>query len=304
LRVSEKIEPVLTNEIIYFVKALFKVVLMPPGIFIAVMLVVGIRWFYFAAITGRGQRSAQKGHAARASGMLLLAGMLYLTNLPWVANTSSYWIEDQTKALELDESGHARVGNAQAIVILGGGLRTQALESKVPEVPSWRTLERLTFGARIARESGLPVLVSGGVMPWRVSGSEAAAMQRSLELDFSVKAKWIEDQSLDTRENAKFSAQMLKADGVTKILLVTHASHMPRSQAAFEAEGLIVRAAPTSFASRTPNNVLTWLPSAAAGARIFDNLHEIVGMLWYRLVAWIKTPEVSIAAKPATNKPH
>jgi len=41
----------------------------------------------------------------------------------------------------------------------------------------------------------------------------------------------------ETWENAAFTARMLRRENVDKILLVTHAWHMPRAKVAFAAAG-------------------------------------------------------------------
>ncbi len=55
----------------------------------------------------------------------------------------------------------SRPTNAQAIVILGGGTRRYAPEYGGATL-STLSLERVRYGARLARRTGLPVLVSGG----------------------------------------------------------------------------------------------------------------------------------------------
>ena len=54
------------------------------------------------------------------------------------------------------------LARAQAIVILGGGRRHYAPEYEGGETVNSRTLERIRYGALLARRSRLPVLVSGG----------------------------------------------------------------------------------------------------------------------------------------------
>lgn len=179
------------------------------------------------------------------------------------------------------------LAGADAIVILSGGLRDYAPEyggSTVNRI----TLERARYGARLARQSGLPVLVSGGT-PSRQANTrgpgEAQLMKQVLEEDFRVPVKWVEGRSLDTRQNADFSAQMLLPAGVKRVVLVTHAAHMPRSVEAFEHAGLAVIPAPTAFfgGRGKNNNALPSLPginSAYAGGYA---AHEWVGILAYRL---------------------
>lgn len=177
----------------------------------------------------------------------------------------------------------ARSDAPQAIVILGGGLRSDRHERPERYRPHPRTLERLLHGAWVARVTGLPVLVSGGV-PAGHEVSEAAVMKRVLETQLATRVRWAEDRSLDTGENAQRSAELLRADKRRRVLLVTHAVHMRRARAAFEKAGLEPVPAPTGFFG-TPvhSDWLEWLPSADGAAMNWVALHEIAGRLWYRL---------------------
>lgn len=175
----------------------------------------------------------------------------------------------------------AQLADAGAIVILGGGARTNAPEFGGQTV-NRLTLERVRYGARLARESGLPVLVSGGAP----SGSqpEAELMKTALEEDFRLPVKWVEAASLDTRDNARMSAALLHAEGVKRVVLVTHAAHMRRSVEAFEAAGLAVIPAPTGFFRRGPaDDALPRLPNMNSTYAGTYAIHEWLGLLAYRL---------------------
>lgn len=176
----------------------------------------------------------------------------------------------------------ARNTGAQAIVVLGGGRIMNAAESGGRDIPAVIPLARLRYAAQLHRETGLPLLTSGGTPDGREE-SEAAIMARTLRQDFAVPVKWLEGKSNDTAQNATFSAQILKQAGVHRILLVTDGIHMPRSRAVFEKAGLEVVPAPTLFYSRNEFTPTDFMPSGEGLRRSDYALHEWIGMAWYRL---------------------
>lgn len=174
-------------------------------------------------------------------------------------------------------------GGAEAIVILGGWRYVGAREYGGQDVVNLATLGRLRYGARLHRASGLPMLVSGG-RPWGEAVSEATLMAESLHEDFRIRPRWLEGRSRDTFENARFSAEILKGEGIRRVVLVTHATHMARSVEAFERAGLEVLAAPTLFAGDIGESEWRdWLPSPKALGESRDVLHELLGRIWYRV---------------------
>jgi len=173
----------------------------------------------------------------------------------------------------------------QAIVVLGGDVRREAAEYGGDTVGDL-TLERLRFGARLHRETGLPILVTGG----RVAGSQVSVgrlMARSLSADFGIEAGWIEEASRNTFENATGSAAILERAGIGTVHLVTHAWHMRRALASFQVAGLVAVPAATNHTrfdrSPSPEDLV---PSSHALAASAYALHEWIGYLWYRLVYW------------------
>ena len=172
--------------------------------------------------------------------------------------------------------------SAQAIVILGGGQRRHAPEYGGATV-NRLSLERLRYGARLARHSGLPILVTGGAPTGEVA--EALLMKDALERDFGLKVAWTETASLDTRDNARYSATILKDAGIARVLLVTHAAHMPRAAAEFHAAGIEVIPAPTAWLGGPGGNeeVLDFMPSASAAYAGWYAVHEWLGRAAYWL---------------------
>ncbi|HRP77277.1 MAG TPA: YdcF family protein [Rhodocyclaceae bacterium] len=176
----------------------------------------------------------------------------------------------------------AEAETAQAIVILGGGKREHAPEYG-GETVNRLTLERLRYGARLARETGLPILVSGGTA--RTGMAEADLMQAALEIDFRMPVRWTESASRDTRENAQFSAVQLKAANVHRVVLVTHAIHMERARSEFEAQGLEVVSAPTAWfgGGDADPRIRDIVPNAWAAFAGWIAAHEWLGQLAYRI---------------------
>lgn len=185
-------------------------------------------------------------------------------------------------ALRSLEAPYAAVGpeqlaQAQAIVILAGGTYYDAPEYGGDTVAPI-SLVRSRYGAKLAHETGLPVLVTGGsVFRGR---PEARSMEALLTREFRVPVRFVEDVSRDTRENARFSARMLREAGITRIALVSHAFHMRRAVPLFEAEGLTVIPAPTAYTTGGSGSVLSWLPSAGALRNSAIFFHEWLGRLF------------------------
>lgn len=209
---------------------------------------------------------------------LILAGfgLLWIASTPYFAEGALHLLEAGTTALD------SRHQSADAIVILGGGTYFHAPEYAGQDTTGDATLVRLRYGAKLQRETGKPILVTGG-KPLGNSISEAQQMRIALEQDFRVPVRWTEDESDNTFENAQHSFRILQQAGIRKIYLVTQAWHMPRSAEIFRRAGFEVVEAPTAFTTRYQTDLLTFLPQAGSlhGSKIF--MHEIIGLLWYQV---------------------
>jgi uncharacterized SAM-binding protein YcdF (DUF218 family) len=170
---------------------------------------------------------------------------------------------------------------AGAIVVLSSGRRRDAPEFGMDTLDA-SALERVRYAALLARRTGLPVLASGGeVPPGRTS--LAALMEQALRADYGIETVWVETRSRTTAENAIFSAALLRSHGISRVLLVTHAWHMPRAKTAFEANLIEVVAAPTAFAVSQPITLSAFMPALSALRLSADAAHEWIGLAWYRL---------------------
>ena len=223
-------------------------------------------------------------HRIRPGRALVVLGalLLYLFSLPMVSYAlmaqlqKNYWPPD----LE-------GLGDAEAIVVLGAGYRSGA-EEYSGETVNALALVRLRYAAYLHRQTGLPVVASGGApeqgpddLEPRVP--EAIWMAEVLQ-EFGVESPLIEDQSRDTWGNAEQSAALLEALGIRRVALVSHAHHMPRAVWSFRQAGLEVVPAPTgAFVPRdTALSLGSFRPQATALYNSWLATHEYLGILWYR----------------------
>lgn len=216
----------------------------------------------------------------RMARFLVIAGVLLVAilSLGIVARALLAPLEAKYSPLPVGKLDKLDIG---AIIVLGAGRYRGAPEFAEDDVIG-PNLDRLRYGALLARQSKKPLLVSGG-SPDGGERSEAEAMRHSLARDFGVKVRWLESSSDNTFENARRSAEILLPAGVRKVALVTHAWHMPRAVNAFEAAGFEVLAAPTGYQSVGQISALDFVPRAGALQGSARALHEWIGQAWYAL---------------------
>ena len=235
-------------------KALFKALILPPGAALLIAL-VGL------ALLNRYPRL---GRVLATLGVALLV----LVSLPAVAAFLIRFVDDSPP---FDPS---RARSAQAIVILGGGTRRAAPEYD-GDTLNRLTLERVRYGARVARITGLPVMVVGGP-PAPSRDAEARVMRAALQDEFGVPVRWIEERSTNTHENALMAAAILRPFGIERVVLVAHGFDMPRATAEFAAAGLQTIPAPTGIPVRDRDvSLLDYVPSADALQWSYYALYEL-----------------------------
>lgn len=209
--------------------------------------------------------------------LIVLASALTLVlSTPWASNLLLASLQNFQPLNVKDTHG------AGAIVVLAGGMRRNAPEYGRDDLGSY-TLERLRYGVWLAKRTGIPLLVSGGYHYTEDGLREADTMVVSLREDYGMQARWVDSRSLDTADNATESARLLKAEGIRRVLLVTHAWHMERALLEFRTAGLEPVAAPTAYIRSGPTTVIFFLPSSGALQNSTMALHEMLGQLWSRL---------------------
>src|SRR5690554_3206251 len=143
---------------------------------------------------------------ALTSFILGVAG-LYIMSLPITVEYAARALETE---IPLTQAQWPSLNQqADAIVILGGGREVND-PAWQGDQPSLMAMQRLRYGARLAKATNLPVLVSGG-LHFGQPPSEAQIMADSLAEDFDITARWLEGESRTTWENALYTAKILQA---------------------------------------------------------------------------------------------
>ena len=248
------------------INKLFSSILLPPGSQI-LLLFLGVFWFRVQKVL--------------SILMILLATVsLYLFSIPAISERLLVGLETYPP-INFEERA-----SAGAIVVLGSGRYSDPPEYGLDTV-NGAGLVRLRYAAKLAKKLHLPILVSGG-KPLSEELSEAELMTSVLVKEFGVTTPvWLESDSYNTLENAKYTQKILKDRHINNIILVTHAWHMPRSVWSFKQVGMEVIPAPTQFTAKVPVSFFRWLPSAAALHDSMIACHEYVGQKWYELKAAI-----------------
>lgn len=272
-----------------FISQVFGILLLPPSI--NILLIIS------------GLLMIKKYPRISKSFLILSTVSLWLMSTHWFSNKMIHLVEtepaisltqvknyqvdpyDSAEQSDLSElfDSHENIAK-RAIVVLAGGRILLAEEYGNVDVVSSYSLQRIKYASWLHKKTNLPILLSGGSV-FNEATAEAVLMNQAILSDFSVAPQWVESQSKNTAENALYSNKILSASGISEILLVTHAWHMPRAKRMFEEQGLKVISAPTVFLSHAgcASCITDYLPSARALNKTNLAFHELLGGLWYKL---------------------
>lgn len=198
---------------------------LPPGIFFVCMFLLAVY------LWRRKQRAAWA--------LFAVTGFFYLLSTSWVSGM----------LLGSLESAYDQPSEPQGdvIVMLGGGATADT-----PNQGEWGNLcsspaSRLLAAAELYNRLQVPVLVSGGQV-YEDSGPEAVIARREL-MRLGVPEQQIitETRSLNTRQNAVYSGELLRERNLVRPVLVTSAFHMERAVLNFAKEGFETVPFPTDF---------------------------------------------------------
>jgi uncharacterized SAM-binding protein YcdF (DUF218 family) len=173
------------------------------------------------------------------------------------------------------------IQNVKWIVVLGGG-HTSDPQLPVTSQLSEGSLARLVEGIRLHRE--LPqtkLILSGGVVFDPVCNARLLA-EAALAMGVKKEDLILEEISKDTEGQARLIKQVV---GQEPFVLVTSASHMPRSMALFERLGLNPIPAPTDHLVKERQGIAPGVFFLSAGSlrKAERAFYEYLGLAWAKL---------------------
>lgn len=216
--------------------------------------------------------------------------LLFLAGNKWVSLGLARSLESQYPPL-------TTLPQADVIVVLGGGTQPQSPPRTLTELNE--AGDRLIYATWLYQQGVADhLLLSGGGFD-RVDVEMEAVGMASLLTMFGIpeSALWLDTESRNTYENALYSAEILEAEGIEEIVLVTSAFHMPRSVAIFERQGFTVIPAPADFRATESEwaqwrdgtwqiRLISLLPQASYLEDTTTIVKEYIGLVIYRLRGW------------------
>jgi len=210
------------------------------------------------------------------------------------------WVNRELiQSLELRHIPPEELPTAEAIVVLGGGIKAQIYPR--PWVDVSEAGDRILHGSQLYLQGKAPRLIlTGGRINWKDGGPPESADMAQIARALGVPEEAIleDPSSLNTHENAVNVRQILDEEGINRVLLVTSATHMPRSLLVFQKQGIEAIPAPTDYLSppgRNPSEtetswesaLLSLIPDASRLRDTTNAIKEYIGLFVYGLRGWI-----------------
>ena len=164
-----------------------------------------------------------------------------------------------------------KVPQGDVVIMLGGGAMPDSPDVDGDGALCAHPANRLLTAVRLQRELDVPILLSGGRV-YSDTGDEARIAARILRsLGVPEDKILVETRSINTTQNAQFSADILREHGLTQPLLVTSAFHMNRAMLNFEKQGIQCTAYPADY-SVTHHPVFNYTKLRPTADALLDNV--------------------------------
>ena len=211
--------------------------------------------------------------------------VLWISASPALSNHLIKSLESQHRPFKASEAP-----NADAILILGGAVALPSTPRVDLELVG--SSDRVRYAGQLYKQNKAKkiVIAGGNVFPQQSVRGEAYYIAQLL-MEWGVPEEDIlfEENSRNTYENAFYIKPLLSSNNLSKVLLVTSATHMPRAFAVFNAQNIDVIAAPTDIIMADENmpDFFDWIPNAGALSNTTAAIKEYMGWYYYRVRGYL-----------------
>lgn len=223
-------------------------------------------------------RAARHWRRRRRFGVLAVALMVVPAVQP-VGNGLLWQLEHSAPSTVRSEVTY------DAVIVLGG-LVDDEMSAQSGMTEYTNAVERLTEADALLRANrARQVIVTAGTHPEYPEFGEAHLIARQLEAWGVDKSRIIiEDRARNTRENALYTAEIVRTRGLHELLLVTSAFHMQRARECFAAVGLRPDTLAVDFHATRPRlpSLAGWIPRLSNYTDTEAVLREVFGRFVYR----------------------
>lgn len=146
-------------------------------------------------------------------------------------------------------------------------------------------MARLRYGLWLGRATGIGVAFSGGASYLDAGAPREAQVAARIAADeFGLPLRWVEDRARDTRENARFTVELLRSAGARSCACdprLAHAARLARLRPGLRRGGHAGATDPAMTEQNRPENE-TWrayLPSGMGLTKVRDTLREWLALM-------------------------
>jgi uncharacterized SAM-binding protein YcdF (DUF218 family) len=229
-----------------------------------------------------------KNQKSRKRSLLSILVIITLFSNPWFVNRLYLFYEQPTISLLQNE-------NYTWGIVLGGGMIRPGDEDQSGKINVGETADRFIQPILLYKAGKIKkILITGGntsIGKIKIDKGHETNDVRQIMIAMGVNPKdiYMETKARNTRENALYSAQLLKNYIKSEeVLLITSAMHMPRSIRCFEQLGFKVKAYPVDKkGSKNDSGLLDLLtPSDHNLSRTSQLIREISGLIIYKIMGY------------------
>jgi uncharacterized SAM-binding protein YcdF (DUF218 family) len=213
------------STLIYIIKFLYSTFLLPPGIFILVLIFICLK--------------LHKNKNKFLKPLILFTFIFYASSIPLVTDSIISSLERQYIPPQNPKG--------DVIIMLGGGATLDTPNLDFKGHLSGYSSNRLLTTLELYKRLNVPIIISGGKV-FESSGTESEIGRNILTaVGVPTSNIIIDDRSINTTENAKYTNEILQKYNFKNPILVTSAFHMPRAVKQFEKFKVKVTPYPTDY---------------------------------------------------------